>query len=178
MHPTSSYKGGTALKNATRRIALLGLCASVAMILSYVESLLPPILAAIPGIKMGLPNIVIVFVLYRLGARDAITVSLVRVIAVGLLFGTPISMAYSAAGAVLSLLGMALLKKTDLLSEVGVSVAGGVLHNVGQILLAMVLMGTAELGYYLVFLAISGTISGILIGLCGAFAVKRVKMNK
>ena len=166
------------MKNTTRRIALLGLCASVAMILSYVEALLPPILSAIPGIKMGLPNIVIVFVLYRLGARDAITVSLVRVIAVGLLFGTPVSMAYSAAGAILSFLGMTLLKKTNLLSEVGVSVAGGVLHNVGQILLAMVLLGTAELGYYMVFLSISGTISGILIGLCGAFAVKRVKMNK
>ena len=166
------------MKNTTRRIAILGLCASVAMILSYVESLLPPLLSSIPGIKMGLPNIVVVFVLYRLGARDAITVSLVRVLAVALLFGTPVSMAYSAAGAVLSFLGMVLLKKTDLLSEVGVSVAGGVLHNVGQILLAMFLLGTAELGYYMVFLAISGTISGILIGLCGAFAVKRVKMNK
>ena len=166
------------MKNSTRKIALLGLCASVAMILSYVEALLPPLFNAVPGIKLGLPNIVVVFVLYRLGVKEAAAVSLVRVVAVALLFGTPITMAYSAAGAVLSLVGMALLKKTSLFSEVGVSVTGGVLHNVGQILLAMFLLGTAELGYYLAVLAVTGTISGILIGLCGSFAIRRIKIKK
>lgn len=166
------------MKNTTRKVAMLGLCTSTAMILAWVESWLPPLLTAVPGIKLGLPNIVIVFLLYRLGVREAITVSLIRVVAVSLLFGSPVSMAYSAAGAVLSLVGMALLKRTALLSEVGVSVAGGVLHNVGQILLAMILLGTAELGYYLVILAVTGTVSGIFVGLCGAFAAKRINVKK
>ena len=165
------------MRNAPRKVALLGLCASVAMILSYVEALLPPLFTAIPGIKLGLPNIVVIFVLYSFGVTEAITVSLVRVFAVALLFGNPVSLAYSVSGAALSLLGMALLKKTGLFSEVGVSMAGGILHNVGQILLAMFLLGTAELGYYLIILAVTGTVSGVFIGLCGAFATKHIKFR-
>ena len=160
----------------TKKIAFLGLCTSVALILAYAESLLPPLFSAIPGIKMGLPNVVIIFLLYRMGVLNAAAVSFVRVLAVALLFGNPMTFAYSLAGAALSLLGMALLKKIDFLSTVGVSVAGGVLHNVGQILMAMFLLRTAELGYYLIVLAITGTLSGILIGLCGALAIKRIKL--
>lgn len=160
----------------TKKIALLGLCTSVALILAYAESLLPPLFSAVPGIKMGLPNVVIIFLLYRMGVLNAAAVSFVRVLAVALLFGNPMTFAYSLAGAALSLLGMALLKKIDFLSTVGVSVAGGVLHNVGQILMAMFLLRTAELGYYLIVLAITGTLSGILIGLCGALAIKRIKL--
>ena len=165
------------MKPSTKRVAVLGLCTSLAMILAYVEVLLPPLFSAIPGIKLGLPNIVIIFVLYQFGIIDAATVSIIRVAAVSMLFGNPMTFAYSFAGALLSLAVMAILKKTNLLSTVGVSVAGGVFHNVGQILMAMLLLGTAELGYYLIVLAITGTISGIFIGLCGGFAVKRVKLN-
>ena len=159
---------------STKKIALLGLCTAVAMVRAYAEHLLPPLFTAVPGIKLGLPNIAIIFVLYRIGFGEAAAVSLVRMVAVSMLFGNPVTLAYSLAGGALSLLGMAILKKLDFLSTVGVSVAGGVLHNVGQILMAMLLLGTAELGYYLIVLAITGTVSGILVGLCGGYLVKRV----
>jgi heptaprenyl diphosphate synthase len=162
------------MKHQSKKIAFLGLCAGVALVLAYVEALLPPLYAAVPGIKLGLPNIAIIFILYRFGLREAAVVSFIRIVAVALLFGNPMTFAYSVAGAFLSLLVMTILRKLDLFSIVGVSVAGAVFHNVGQILTAMVLLGTAELGYYLIVLAITGTISGILVGLCGAMAVKRV----
>ena len=158
----------------SRKLAYLGLCTAVALILAYVEVLLPPLYTAVPGIKLGLPNIAILFVLYRYGMRYAAAVSFVRMAVIALLFGNPMTFVYSLAGAALSLLVMALLRRLDFLSVVGVSVAGGVFHNVGQILMAMLLLGTAELGYYLIVLAITGTISGVFVGLCGALAVKRI----
>lgn len=158
----------------SRKLAYLGLCTAVALILAYVEVLLPPLYTAVPGIKLGLPNIAILFVLYRYGMRYAAAVSFVRMAVVALLFGNPMTFVYSLAGAALSLLVMSLLRRLDFLSVVGVSVAGGVFHNVGQILMAMLLLGTAELGYYLIVLAITGTISGVFVGLCGALAVKRI----
>ena len=169
-------KGRMMMKNKkqnAQRLALLGLCASVALLLSYVEALFPPLFAAVPGIKMGLPNIAIIFVLYRYGLRDAALVSLVRLVVVAMLFGSAMTFLYSLAGAVLSLAVMTLLKRRNFLSTVGVSVAGGVFHNAGQILVAMVLLRTAEIGYYMIVLAITGTLSGILVGLCGAFLLKR-----
>jgi heptaprenyl diphosphate synthase len=134
-------------------------------------------MAAVPGIKLGLPNIAIIFILYRFGWKEAAAVSFVRIVAVSLLFGNPMTFAYSVAGGFLSLLVMTLLRKMDFLSTVGVSVAGGVMHNVGQILMAMLLLGTAELGYYLIVLAVTGTVSGIFVGLCGSFAVRRVQIR-
>lgn len=165
------------MRHQSKKIAFLGVCTAVALVLAYLESLLPPLMAAVPGIKLGLPNIAIIFVLYRFGVGDAAAVSLVRMTAVALLFGNPMTFAYSLAGGALSLGAMALLRKLDFLSMVGVSVAGGVLHNVGQILMAMLLLGTAELGYYLIILAVTGTVSGVFVGLCGSFAVKRVPMK-
>ena len=158
----------------TKQITFLGLVASVALLLSYVESLLPPLFAAVPGIKIGLPNIAIVLVLYTLGVKNAAAVSFVRLTISALLFGNAVSFAYSFAGAVLSLAVMGLLKKTGLLSPVGVSVAGGVTHNIGQILVAMVLLDTPQIAYYLIVLTVTGIISGALIGMCGAFLVKRI----
>lgn len=166
------------MKHKTRKLAFLGLCTAIAMVFAYLESLLPPLVAAVPGIKLGLPNIAIIFVLYRYGWREAAAVSFVRIVAVSLLFGNPMTFAYSVSGGLLSLLVMTLLRKSDLLSTIGVSVAGGVFHNVGQILTAMLLLGTAELGYYLIVLAVTGTISGIFVGLCGSFAIKRIPMKK
>lgn len=162
------------MRPTTKKLALLGLSTAVALILAYVESMLPPLFTAVPGIKVGLPNIIIVFVLYRLGLREAAVVSLVRMLAVSFMFGNMMALVYSLAGAFLSMLVMVLLKKANFLSVVGVSVAGGVFHNVGQILTAMLLLGTAELGYYLIVLAITGTVSGIFVGLCGAIIVKRI----
>ena len=162
----------------TRKIAFLGLFTALAMLLSYVEAISPVLITAIPGIKMGLPNVVVIFVLYRFGAWEAALVSAVRVMVVSMLFGNPMTFIYSIAGAALSLAVMVVLKKMNFLSCVGVSVAGGVFHNVGQILVAMVLLGTSAVVYYLVALAISGIISGILIGLCGALMIKKLPLYK
>ena len=162
------------MKQYGKKTAFLGLCTALALILAYVEVLLPPLLSAVPGIKMGLPNIIIIFLLYRHGPLTAAGVSLVRVLLVALLFGNAMSLAYSVAGALLSLAVMALLRRLDFLSAVGVSVAGGVMHNVGQILMAMLVLGTAELGYYLIVLAITGTVAGVLIGLCGNLLIHRI----
>ena len=162
------------MRHPAKKIAFLGLCTSVALVLAYLESLLPPLFAAVPGIKLGLPNIALIFLLYRFGVKEAAAVSFVRMVAVALLFGNPMTFAYSLAGGFLSLTVMAILRKLDFLSVVGVSVAGGVLHNVGQILMAMLLLDTVELGYYLIVLTVTGTISGVFVGLCGAFGVKRI----
>lgn len=162
------------MRPSTKKIASLGLFTAVALVLAYVEAMLPPIYHAVPGIKIGLPNIIIVFVLYRCGLKEAAIVSLVRMLAVSFMFGNLMMLTYSMAGAVFSMLVMVLLKKMNFLSVVGVSVAGGVFHNVGQILAAMFFLGTAELGYYLIVLAVTGTISGIFVGLCGAIIVKRI----
>ena len=166
------------MKERTQKLALLGLFTAIALALAYLEVLLPPLFSAVPGIKLGLPNIVIIFILYKMGVKEAAAVSLVRMVAVALLFGNPMTFAYSLAGGALSLAAMAILRRLDFFSIIGVSVSGGVLHNVGQILLAMIILRTAELGYYLVILAVTGTVAGIFIGLCGGFAVKRIKFGE
>ena len=158
----------------TKKITLLAMCVALAMILSYVESMIPS--PGIPGVKLGLANIVVVFALYKLGWGEAAGISLLRVFLVSLLFGHAASLMYSAAGAVLSLSGMILLKKTDRLSCVAVSVIGGVLHNAGQILMAWLLMGP-NVVYYLPVLVLSGTVAGIAIGVVSALIVRRVDLK-
>lgn len=166
------------MNNKSKKISFLGIATAAALILAYVEVLLPPLFVAIPGIKLGLPNIAIIFVLYKYGVIDAAIVSFVRIVIVALLFGNPMTFAYSVAGALLSLVIMTLLKKLGFLSIVGVSVAGGVFHNVGQIIAAIFLLGTAELGYYMIVLAFTGTVSGIFVGLCAGLILKRfIKEN-
>ena len=147
---------------------------AVAMMLSFVESRIPP-LTAVPGVKVGLANIAVIFALYKLGAGRAAAISLVRVLLVAMLFGSPISMLYSIAGAVLSLGVMIPLKRLTPLSEIGVSVAGGVMHNVGQIAMASIIMETAVIALYLPTLLVSGTIAGIAVGTASALLVKKVK---
>ncbi len=159
----------------TKKIAFLGLCTAVTLILAYLEALLPPLWAAVPGIKMGLPNIMLIFLLYRFSLKEAAAVSLVRLFAAALLFGNVMTFAYSLAGAVLSLSVMALLKKIDRFSMVGVSLAGGVFHNLGQVLVAMLVLETAEIGYYMIILTLTGTMAGILVGLAGALILKYLK---
>ena len=160
-----------------RRVAFIGLAASLAILLSYVEFLLPPIFVAVPGIKLGLPNIVILYLLYRLGFKEAAFVSFVRIALSTLLFGSVVTLAYSLAGAALSLIVMVILKKLDILSSVGVSVAGGVLHNLGQVLVAMLLLDTPQIAFYMIILTVTGTISGIFIGLCGSLLIKRLSFQ-
>ena len=158
------------------KIAQYGLLTALALVLSYLESLIPPLW--VPGVKLGLPNLAVVFALYRLGWKDACAISLVRVVLVTLLFVNGAALAYSIAGAALSLSLMGLLKKTRKFSTVGVSVAGGVAHNAGQILVAMALLETSRLAWYLPVLWVSGTIAGVLIGIVSGVLVERVPDQK
>ncbi len=158
----------------SKKVAFLGLCTALALILAYVEVLLQPLFPSLPGIKMGLPNIIIVFLLYRRSAASCVSVSLLRILLASLLFGNAMTLIYSLAGAILSLSAMILIRRFNLMSAVGVSVAGGVTHNIGQIFVAMLLLETAELGYYLVVLTITGIIAGILVGLCGGMLIKKI----
>ncbi len=147
-----------------------------AMILSFVESRIPAFVA-IPGVKVGLANIAVIFTLYKLGIKEAVVVSFIRAILISMLFGSPVSLIYSLCGATLSLLTMILLKKFTPLTEVAISVSGGVMHNVGQIAAASFMLSTNVVIYYLPFLLVSGTIAGIVVGIASAMLIKRVKFN-
>lgn len=155
---------------------MLALTISFAMVLSYIESRIPAFVA-IPGIKVGLANIAVIFTLYKFGIKEAITVSLIRVLLVSMLFGTPVSLIYSISGAVLSLFMMVLLKKLTPLSEVAISVTGGVMHNIGQIAAASFMLSTNVVLYYLPFLLVSGTVAGIVVGIVSAILVKKVRID-
>ncbi len=161
------------MKSKTKAVALLGVSAAAAMMLSYVESFIPSI---VYGVKIGLPNIVIVYLLYKLGAVKAFGVSIVRVILTALLFGSVMSLWYSLAGAVVSLLVMTVLKKLNLLSVVGVSVMGGVAHNMAQVAVAVIITGVGAIAYYLPALIIGGIAAGVFIGIAGATVIKRVQL--
>ncbi len=155
-----------------RNLAYPALCLALAMLFSYVESLFP-LSVGIPGVKMGLPNIIIVFLLYRTGIREAAAVSLSRILLTALLFGNLFSFLYSLAGAVLSLLVMTLLKRSGAFRVVTVSIAGAVSHNLGQILMAMLILGFKEILYYLPYLILSGILAGIVIGILAALFINR-----
>ena len=158
----------------SKRVARYALLTALAMALSWLESLVPLSMAA-PGMKLGLTNIVVVFALYRMSLRDAAALSLVRVLLVSMTFGNAYSFAYSLAGAVLSLAVMAVLKRTGKFSILGVSIAGGVGHNLGQIAVAMAVLGTARLAWYLPALLVSGTLAGAAVGAAGGLVAARVK---
>lgn len=163
------------MNNKTKHLALLSIFTALALVLSFVESQLPPIYPSIPGIKLGLPNIVIIYSLYRLSPTHTISISLIRVFIVSLLFGNAVMLAYSLSGALLSFLTMLFLKKIGKFSCVGVSVIGAVTHNLGQIMVAILLLDTLQIGYYMTVLAITGVIAGILVGLTASILIKRTK---
>ena len=158
----------------TKRLATLSILVSLAMILSYVESLIPP-LVAVPGVKLGLSNIATVFALYTLGVPSAVAVSIVRVALSALLFGNFVSLLYSISGAVLALAFMVLLRRIKIFSSVGVSVAGGVAHNAGQIIAACLVMENAAISLYFPPLIISGTLAGVAIGAAAGILVKKTE---
>lgn len=157
----------------TKKVAFLGLSIALAMVLSFLESQVPPLL--IPGVKVGLPNLVVVYILYKVGAKEAAIVSLIRVLLISLLFGNLQSFAFAASGAALSLLGMILLKR--FFASVTVSIIGGVLHNVGQIAAAILITSTPGVITYLPILLISGTLAGAVIGLVAGILVKRIPLK-
>lgn len=147
-----------------KKTAELGFFLAFALILSYVESLIP-FSFGIPGIKLGLPNLIVVLLLYRSGVKDALLVNLLRILLSGFLFGSLYSILYALSGAALSFCAMLMGKKSGYFSAVGVSVLGGVFHNIGQIVVAMFVVETYYVGYYMPFLIAAGTITGAVLGI-------------
>ena len=157
-----------------RRVALYGMLTALAFILSYVESLVPVTLG-IPGVKLGLANLVVLIALYTLDLKGAFVISVIRIVLSGLTFGGLFSMLYSLAGGLLSFAVMAILSRKKLFGTVGVSVCGGVAHNIGQLLVAMAVLETESVWYYFPVLLISGSVAGVLIGLLGGWMTGRVQ---
>ena len=155
------------------RVAYFGVFTTLALIFSYVETLIP-INFGIPGIKLGLANLIIIIALYKMSVKEAYVLSVVRVVLAGFIFGNLFSIIYSLAGGLLSLTVMTLLKKTDKFSLFGISMAGGVFHNVGQLIVAIIVMENLNIAYYMPVLLISGLITGFLIGLVAGEMLKRL----
>lgn len=162
------------MKLDTKKMTTLALLISVAMILSYIESLVP-VFVSVPGVKLGLSNIATVFALYTLGIPAAVAVSVVRVCLSALLFGNIPSLIFSIAGAALALAAMIPLSRVNLFSTVGVSVTGAVCHNIGQVVAAVIVMETLGVAYYLIPLLLSGTLAGIVIGVISGILIERIK---
>ena len=157
----------------TKKVAQLGVLTTLALALSYLESLIP-VLVGIPGVKLGLANLVVVFMLYRMTVKDALLVSVMRILLAGFMFGNLMSIAFSLAGALFSIGAMWLLKRLKGFSIVGVSIAGGCMHNFGQLCVAMFVVQTSRLIYYFSVLMISGIVTGLLIGILVELILKHM----
>lgn len=158
----------------TKKIAKMGMLVAVAFVLSYIEAMLPLNLG-VPGIKAGLSNIVTVFSLYYFSPGMALGIAITRIVLCGLAFGSMSGLLYSLAGGILSFIVMVILKKTRKFSVYGVSVAGGVFHNIGQILVAIAVLQNKMVAYYLPFLLVAGVIAGVVVGILAAVLIKRFK---
>lgn len=156
------------------KIAYMGLFTALASILGYVESLIP-VFIGIPGVKLGLANLAVLFILIRYSWKEAALVSMARILIIGALFGSLFSIAYSTAGAALSLAVMALLAKKKDFSVIFISIAGGVTHNIGQLIIAVWLMESISVVYYAPALLVSGVVTGVLIGLLTTELLKRIR---
>lgn len=157
------------------KVAYFGVFTALALIFSYVESLIP-IHMGIPGVKLGLANLIIVIALYKMSIKEAYILSIVRIVLAGFMFGNLFAILYSLAGAMLSLTIMSVLQKTDKFSIFGVSMAGGVFHNVGQLVMAAIVLESISIGYYFPVLLISGLVTGFMIGVIANEMLKRLKM--
>ena len=155
------------------RVAYFGVFTALALIFSYVETLIP-FNFGIPGIKLGLANLIIVIALYKMKLSDVYLLSIVRVLLNGFIFGNYFSIIYSLAGGLLSLTVMALLKKQGGFSVMGISMAGGVMHNVGQLIIAMIIVETFSVVYYVPVLLVSGLITGCVIGIVSGEMLRRL----
>ena len=160
-------------RSVAKTIAHIALLSSLALIFSYVEAIIP-YNPGIPGIKLGIANVVTIIALYKFSWKDAVAVSVIRIVLAGLLFNGIFGMLYSLAGAAVSLIGMIILKKTKIFSIVGVSMAGGVLHNLGQLLVAAALIEDLRMFYYFPVLLFSGIISGIAIGIAATLILRNI----
>lgn len=176
----SSGKSGQVEKSSARhtvysarRLTLSAILCALALIFSYIEAIFP-FNPGIPGVKLGLANLVVIIALYRMDARYAFVINLLRVLMAGLLFTGIFGMLYSLAGSLVSFLIMYLCKKTNLFSIIGVSMAGGVAHNFGQLCIAVFIVSSGTLFYYLPVLILSGMAAGILIGIAAYILIRRI----
>lgn len=158
----------------TKKLTISALLVALAMIFSYIEVLIP-FNFGIPGIKLGLANLVVVVALYTLGVKQAFMISMVRIILVAFTFGSLAALLYSIAGGILSFLVMALCRRIKGLSVMGVSVAGGVSHNIGQIIVAVCVVENMNLLFYVPVLMIAGIVTGLLIGLVAGLILPALK---
>ena len=159
-----------------RRLTRCAVLTALALALSVAEGLVPlTILFPLPGLRLGLANLVTIVGLYTVGIRGTVAISLIRIILVGFTFGNASSMIYSLAGGVVSLVLMILVRKTNLFSQVGVSITGGIGHNIGQLAIAAVVVQTSGVFYYLPFLMAAGVVAGAVIGLLGGLVTERIR---
>lgn len=156
-----------------KKVAVYGMLIALAFIFSYLESLIP-IPIPVQGIKLGLANLVVVLALYLLGEKPAFSISIVRILLVGFTFGGMSTMLYSLVGGIASLGMMIILKKTKWFSMVGISIIGGVFHNIGQICVAAIVLESGTIFAYLPVLLLSGCITGAMIGLLTGIILPRV----
>ncbi len=158
-----------------KKLAYMSMFLAIALICGYIEFLFP-ITIGIPGIKLGLANLITVMVLYCVGAKEAVCVSFLRIILSGFLFGNAFSILYSLCGGILSFAMMYIAKKTNKLSCISVSITGGMFHNVGQCLIAMFVLNSYFVIYYIPVLLVCGFITGLLIGILSSEIMRRVKL--
>ena len=156
------------------KVAYFGVFTALALIFSYVESIIP-INFGIPGVKLGLANLIIVITLYKMSIKEAYILSLVRIVLAGFMFGNLFAILYSLSGGMLSLTIMCILKKTNKFSVFGVSMAGGVFHNIGQLLMAAIVLESVSIGYYFPVLLLSGLVTGFVIGVVSHEMMNRLK---
>lgn len=157
------------------KVAYFGVFTALALIFSYAESLIP-IHLGIPGVKLGLANLIIVIALYRMSIKETFLLSIARIVLAGFLFGNLFAILYSLAGGMFSLIVMCILKRTEKFSVFGISMAGGVFHNVGQLIMAAIVLESINIGYYFPVLLISGLATGFVIGVISNEMLKRLKM--
>ena len=160
-------------KTEIRKIAYLSLFLALALILSYVESLIP-FSFGIPGVKLGLTNVIVVWLLYLMGSKEAVGVSVMRILLAGFMFGNAFSIIYSLAGGLLSFAAMYLLKKTDTLNLISISITGGLFHNIGQLAIAAAIVSNYHILYYIPVLLWAGAMTGLLIGLISQEMILRL----
>ena len=160
-------------KSSAQKVALYGVLIALAMVLSYVEMLIP-LPVGIPGVKPGLANLVVFLALYMMTAREALLISMVRILLVNITFGNGSAFLYSMAGGILSFLVMWIFQKKDFLLPAGVSIAGGIAHNVGQLLMAAVILENGAVFTYFPVLLAAGCITGGIIGFLGEQIRKRI----
>jgi heptaprenyl diphosphate synthase len=162
-------------KNTSKTTAFIGIFTALAMVFSYMETFIS-FAIPVPGIKLGLANIVTVTVLYKMGAKEAVLISIIRILLSTILFGNTAMLVYSLAGAWISLIVMILIKKLSFFGVTGVSIAGGVCHNIGQLAAAAFFLDSGRILYYLPVLMIAGTVAGVIIGIAAGIVTKRVRI--